>query len=160
VSANGGFAEAICLIRTLPILIHLYGPAVRCTRTLFRVGGERSCINLSGLCWSVNSWPSWISARVRSHCATGLNGPFGSPVFARAGKTEPRSRLILSQIWQVTVNSSRRLSGRRNDWRRFKCSTTSQNAPGDAGQLVGERDRKDIAVQPLPGRGRRKTHHS
>src|SRR5256886_10301576 len=25
------------------------------------------------------------------------NGPFGSPVFARAGKTDPPSRLILSQ---------------------------------------------------------------
>ena len=48
-------------------------------------------------CWSVGSWPSWISARVRSHYRKGLNGPFGSPVFASAGKTEPPSRLILSQ---------------------------------------------------------------
>jgi hypothetical protein len=48
--------------------------------------------------WSVlRSWPSWISARVRSHYRTGLNGPVGSPVFAGAGKTEPPSRLIHSQ---------------------------------------------------------------
>src|SRR4030095_6211741 len=48
--------------------------------------------------WSaMGSWPSWISARLRSHYRTGLSGPFGSPVFADAGKTGPPSRLILSQ---------------------------------------------------------------
>ncbi len=34
-----------------------------------------------------------VSGRARK----GLNGPFGSPVFACAGKTEPPSHLILSQ---------------------------------------------------------------
>ena len=43
------------------------------------------------------SRPSWISARVRSHYRTGLDRPFGSPVFACAGKTDPPFRLILSQ---------------------------------------------------------------
>src|SRR5229473_8657122 len=48
--------------------------------------------------WSVLcSGPSWISARVRPHYRTGLSGPNGSPVLARAGKTDPPSRLILSQ---------------------------------------------------------------
>src|SRR5713226_6421440 len=48
--------------------------------------------------WSVLcSGPSWISARVRPHYQTGLSGPNGSPVLARAGKTDPPSRLILSQ---------------------------------------------------------------
>src|SRR5262249_25476342 len=37
-----------------------------------------------------------ISARAISLSA-GLNGPVGSPVFARAGKADPPSRLILSQ---------------------------------------------------------------
>jgi hypothetical protein len=32
------------------------------------------------------SGPSWISARLRSHYRTGLNGPVGSPVFAGAGE--------------------------------------------------------------------------
>jgi hypothetical protein len=41
---------------------------------------------------SFRSRPSWISARMRSHYRTGLNGPLGSPVFARAGKTDPPSR--------------------------------------------------------------------
>jgi len=48
-------------------LTRMYGPAVRC-KSVRRDSGERSCINVSGLYWSVLcSWPSWISARVRSH---------------------------------------------------------------------------------------------
>src|SRR5882672_371966 len=46
---------------------------------------------------SLCSGPSWISARARSHYRTGVNEPFGSPVFARAGKTDPPSLRILSQ---------------------------------------------------------------
>jgi hypothetical protein len=39
-----------------------------------------------------------ISARAISLTErTGLNGPFGSPVFACGGKTDPPSLLILSQ---------------------------------------------------------------
>jgi hypothetical protein len=52
------------------------------------------------------------------------------------------------------VSSSRRprrVRIRRNGWRCFECSTASQNAPGDTGQLVGERDRKNIAVPPILG---------
>ena len=46
---------------------------------------------------------------MRSHYRTGLNGPFGSPVFAGAGKTEPPSRLILSQtsagkVFELVIN--------------------------------------------------------
>jgi len=58
----------------------------------------RSCINVSGLDWSACA-PSHHGYQR----ACGLisrqasNGPFGSPVFARAGKTDPPSRLDLSQ---------------------------------------------------------------
>src|SRR5215813_11587992 len=38
-----------------------------------------------------------ISARAISLADRPPTGPFGSPVFARAGKTDPPSRLILSQ---------------------------------------------------------------
>jgi hypothetical protein len=41
-------AEDICSIRVLPALTHMYGPAVRC-KWFRRAGGERSCINVSGL---------------------------------------------------------------------------------------------------------------
>jgi hypothetical protein len=47
----------------------------------------------SALC----SGPSWISARMRSHYRIGLNGSFGSPVFACAGKTDPPSRFLSSR---------------------------------------------------------------
>src|SRR5467141_1094633 len=76
-----------------------------------RAGIQRSCINVSGLCLELFcSGPSWISARVRSHCRTDLNGPVGSPVFACAGKTDPPSLRILSQtsagngrVWDYVI---------------------------------------------------------
>jgi len=38
----------------------------RVARRFRRPGGERSCINVSGLCLERCSGPSWISARMRS----------------------------------------------------------------------------------------------
>ena len=38
------------------------------------------------------------------------------------------------------------------DSARLEAPATSQNAPGDTGQLIGERDRKNVAMQPLLGR--------
>ncbi len=76
----------------------MYGPAVRRKRfsSIWRICGLASMYPASD--WSeLCSGPPWISARVRSHYRTGLSGPNGSPVFARAGKTDPPSRLILSQ---------------------------------------------------------------
>jgi hypothetical protein len=35
---------------------------------------------------------------------------------------------------------------------RLECSTMSQDAPSNAGELVGERDGKDVVMQPLLGR--------
>jgi len=81
----------------LPLLTQcMVRPCV--ARGFRRAGIQRSCIDVSGL-WLelVCSGPSWISARVRSRQRTGLNGPFGSPVFACAGKTDPPSLLLLSQ---------------------------------------------------------------
>jgi hypothetical protein len=77
----------------------MYGPAVRCKRTFNELADVRSCINVSGLDWSLLcSGPSWVSARVRSHYRKGLNGPFGSPVFACAREDRSSiSFLILSQ---------------------------------------------------------------
>src|SRR2546430_17243633 len=144
------------------------------------------------------------------------NGPFGSPVFACAGKTDPPSRLILSQtaagngLWgyviagslsvqfhcscRATVPSSRPalVPGRRaqgpsrpagllgsplapafpghalttpstvprssGSGRHLTCldafevALLVENRPGDAGQLVGERDRQHVVMQPPLGR--------
>ena len=38
------------------------------------------------------------------------------------------------------------------DRARLEAPAMSQNAPGDTGQLIGERDRKNVAMQPLLGR--------
>jgi len=67
-------------------------------RRFRRADGERSCINVSGL---------WLERRAPGHhgyqraceliSGPASIGPFGSPVFACAGKTEPPSHLILSQ---------------------------------------------------------------
>src|ERR1700739_2787626 len=77
--------------------------------------------------------------------------PNGSPVLARAGKTEPPSRLVLSQTSAGNSQSSRRLSGWRHGRPRLEASATSQNAPSNPGQFVGKRDGKNIAVQALLG---------
>src|SRR6266852_3501280 len=68
-------------------------------RGFHRDGGERSCINVSGLYWSALWAPGHHGYPRACDLITGQasNGPFGSPVFARAGKTDPPSRLILSQ---------------------------------------------------------------
>jgi len=75
----------------------MYGPAVR-SKKIRRAGGKRSCINVSGL---------WLERCALGHhgyqracdliSGQTSTGPFASPVFACAGKTEPPSCLILSQ---------------------------------------------------------------
>src|SRR5580765_7922777 len=110
---------------------------------------------------SLGSRSSWKSARLRSHYWTGLSGPFGSPVFASAGKTDPPSRLILSQTsagnpvtsaWAPScAERSSRLDSRSN-LARLEVPAMGENAPCDARQLVGKRDRQHIAVQPPLGR--------
>jgi hypothetical protein len=68
-------------------------------------------------------------------------------VFACAGKTVLPSRLISRRPRQEVLSFSR-----RNGWPRVESSTTSQHGPGDACELVGERDSEHVAVRPLLGR--------
>src|SRR5215472_19235058 len=102
------------------------------------------------------SGPSWKSARLRSHYRTDLSGPFGSPVLAGAGKTDPPSLLILSQTsagnpgtsaWSPScAGRSIRLGGRLGNLGHLEAAAMGENAPCDARQLVGKRDRQHIAV--------------
>src|SRR6266702_8671986 len=116
----------------------------------------RSCINVSGLYWS--SWcsgPSWISARLRSHQRTGLEGAIrvtsvcmrredrssiSSHPLADLGRIEAQGYIIACSL------------GGCCDLPRLETPATSKNAPGDARQLVGERDGEHVVVQPLLGR--------
>ena len=73
------------------------GPAVRCKR-FSSIWPMRSCINVSGLCLERVA-PGHHGYQRACDLISGQasTGPFGSPVFACAGKTDPPSRLILSQ---------------------------------------------------------------
>ena len=78
-------------------------------------------------------------------------GPFGSPVFACAGKTEPPSRLILSQTSAAGNSITRERSRSSLTLVRLEGSTVSKNAPRDARELVGKGDSEHVAMQPLLG---------
>src|SRR6201987_4682444 len=58
-------------------MAHLYGPAARCKPkvTIWRSWVLRFCIR--PLTERLSSWPSWISARARSHSRLGPEGHMG-----------------------------------------------------------------------------------
>ena len=78
-------------------MTHMYGPAVRCKRTSssWRLAVLHQCIRplVGALAPGHNGYQR------ACHLISGKasTGPFGSPVFAHAGKTEAPSHLILSQ---------------------------------------------------------------
>src|SRR5450631_3590394 len=89
-------AEQICSYRVLLRLTHLYGPAVRCKPKVN--GGGWSCASVSGPCMErLCSWPSWISARTRSHSRKGPERPLGSPDHGYDGETVSPSPQFNSQ---------------------------------------------------------------
>src|SRR5215813_12597328 len=117
-----------------------------------------------------------ISARAISLADRPPTGPFGSPVFARAGKTDPPSRLILSQTsagkgccYVIDSSSFRtvplfvpdgcsfvpactRRPGRdRISLDALEGAPLVENRPGDAGELVGKRNRQHVVVQSFLG---------
>jgi hypothetical protein len=71
-----GASPCFCLMR-LPLLALLYGPSARCKPKVMIWRGW-SCASVSGpLMERLSSWPSWISARVRSHSRLGPQGHKG-----------------------------------------------------------------------------------
>ena len=88
----------------------MYGPAVRCKRvsSIWRCAVLHQCIRpLIGACCAPGHHGYQRACDLISGQAS--TGPFGSPVFARAGKTDPPSRLILSQ-----TSAGNRLLGLRH----------------------------------------------
>ena len=66
-----------CKMSLIGLLAHLYGPAARCKPKVMIWRGW-SCASVSGpLMERLSSWPSWISARVRSHSRLGPEGQMG-----------------------------------------------------------------------------------
>ncbi len=58
-------------------MAHLYGPAARCKPKMM-IWRSWSCASVSGpIDGAFGSWPSWISARARSHSRVGPEGQKG-----------------------------------------------------------------------------------
>src|SRR5713226_4096367 len=107
------------------------------------------------------SRPSWILARVRTHYRTGLERAIW--VTSVRTRREDRSSISshpladlggLEASGYIIASSSRprrsnRLAIGLVGHPRLETPATGKNAPGDAGQLVGKRDREDVVVQPL-----------
>src|SRR5882672_8530434 len=96
-SVDRGEAEIICSFRVFRILTRMYGPAVRCKRFVDLVASGLASM------YPVSSWSCFAPDHHGYQRACDLIngqasiGPSGSPVFACARKTEPPSRLVLSQ---------------------------------------------------------------
>ena len=94
--AMRGKADMLDVVNRSKLTQCMVRPCV--AREFRRVGGERSCINVSGL--SLEHLTPGHHGYQRA-CdlimRQASTGPVGSPVSACAGKTEPPSRFILSQ---------------------------------------------------------------
>ena len=127
----------------------------RVARRFRPAGGERSCINVSGL--SLERAPGHHGYQRACELITGKasTGPFGSPVFTCAGKTEPLSLLILSQTSAGNWTSCECSRGLKP---RFKNAAVSQHADSDCRALIscrgwcGRRSRSVWARDPTKRR--------
>jgi len=75
----------------------MYGPAVRSKKILTSQGVSGLASMYPAFDWSVAPGHHGYQRACDLISGEASTGPFGSPVFACAGKTEPPSRLILSQ---------------------------------------------------------------
>src|SRR6266498_4802417 len=122
-----------------------------CVARGFRRAGECGLASMYPACdWSAfGSGPSWISARVRAHYRTGLERAIR--VTSVRMRREERSSISAHPLADLggleatgyLIASS--LGGCR-DFPRLEVPAMSKNAPGDASQLVGERDGEHVVV--------------
>src|SRR6516165_7240479 len=129
-------------------LTQMYGPAVR-SKKISTIRRWRSCINVSGLCLERRA-PGHHGYQRACDLISGpaSSRPFGSPVFACAGKTEPPFRLVLSQ---TSADNKLAKWSRHLKPVRLEGATASQHTPGDTRELVGKRDRQHVPMQPFVG---------
>src|SRR6202047_1915050 len=148
----------------------LPGPSVWTGRALQAESDDLeswSCASVSGLLMEpLSSWPSWISARARSHSRLGPEGhtghlitnalakPFSISSFRLAdlgGKAN--STIILGASLSVSHSLSVNLSvsGCRLREARFITALLDQHRPGDPCQLVGESRGQNVGMEALGG---------
>src|SRR4029077_10571541 len=86
-------------------MTQLYGPAV-CCKSDVSDGGDWSCASVSGLLMEpLSSWPSWISARVRSHSRLGPKGHTGHLITNTLAKPFSISSFRLADLrWESQLN--------------------------------------------------------
>jgi hypothetical protein len=78
-----------------------------CVASRISTNGGWSCASVSGPCMErLCSWPSWISARTRSHFRKGPERPLVPPDHGYDGETVSPSSQSNSQTRQVVVHSS------------------------------------------------------
>src|SRR5450756_969012 len=70
----------------------------------------------------------------------------------RSGYVIVGSSLCALAAFLGVESRSSRLGGGLTDFPYFEIPAMSQNAPSDAGELIGERDRQHVGMQPLLGR--------
>src|ERR1700730_18152348 len=144
------------------LFTHLYGPAVRCKPDVNKWRGW-SCASVSGPCMErLCSWPSWISARTRSHSRKGPERPLGSPDHGYDGETVSPSSQFNSQTSAGIVELSAVAQGMSlglpsagpnalilcDLWldARFVAATLCQHSPSNPRQLIGEGGCQDVMV--------------
>ncbi len=95
-----------------PFLTQLYGPAVRCKPDVNKWRGW-SCASVSGPCMErLCSWPSWISARTRSHSEKGPERPLVPPDHGGDGETvSPSPQIQLADLGRYSSNIPRLCRG-------------------------------------------------
>jgi hypothetical protein len=126
-----------------------------------------SCASVSGLLLEpLSSWPSWISARVRSHSRLGPEGqkghlitnalarPFSISSFRLAdlGGKATSTIVLGGQLERQSfpsVNLS--VSGCRLREARLITALLGQHRPGDPCQLVGESCGQNVGMEALSG---------
>src|SRR6476646_10825256 len=136
-------------------MTHLYGPAVRCKPNWIN-GGGWSCASVSGPCMErLCSWPSWISARTRSHSRKGPERPLGSPdhrydacfvatSLNQDGQSDPRQLVGKRDGQNVAMQTPRR--SREPGSKTVLCPTLRSEQNG-AGAL--DEEHTQIAVSAL-----------
>src|SRR6266567_1467486 len=109
----------------------------------------RATMDISARATSLADRPHWAirvtSARTRREDRSSIS----SHPLADLGGLETSGYIIASSS---RSRRSSRLGIGLVGHPRLETPATGKNAPGDAGQLVGKRDREDVVVQPLLGR--------
>jgi len=132
-------------------MTQMYGPAVRCKRTFIELADVRSCINVSGLCLEPFVLPAIMDISARA-ISLADRPQWAIWVTSVRMRREDRSSISFDPLADlgglglsgyIIVDS---LGGYLTDLRRLEVPAVSQNAPGDAGQFVGERNRQHVVV--------------